>query len=279
MSYKTILVILRDLEDTKHVLDTALELTNKFDSHLIGLHAEPAVRATFAAPIEIPDSSVLEFDQGEIEQRMEALGSAFKEKCEREGVPWEWRPIRSLSGDNALSALSSARCADIVVVRQQEDEREEDYIDLEALVLDGGRPVLFVPYVGRQSVAVEHALIAWNGSREAARAVFDALPLLQTAKDVEVLTVDPEDNAEQSKLMAGAEIAAALTRHGVSVTTKTEVSDGLPAASVIQNRLSDTGSDLLVMGGYSKSRLREYLFGGVTRTMLKSMPNLTLMSR
>ena len=114
---------------------------------------------------------------------------------------------------------------------------------------------------------------------ESARAVFDALPLLTAAESVEVLTVDPVENAEQSKAIAGAEIAAALTRHGAKVSANTEISDGLPAAAIIQNRLADTGADLLVMGAYSRSRLREYLFGGVTRTMLQSMPNLTLMSR
>ena len=279
MAYKTILVVLRDPEDCQQVLDTALHLTEQFGSHLIGLHAEPVIRSSFAAPIEIPDASLFELDRAEIEARMEAVAKDFREKCERAGVSWEWRPMRSLSGENAQSALSSAHCADIVVVRQHEEEKEEDAVDLEALILESGRPVLFVPYVGRRSLAVDKAIVAWNGTREAARAVFDALPLLQAASAVEVLTVDPDDNPEQSKAMAGAEIAAALTRHGVLVSVKTEVTNGLPAAAVIQNRLADTGSDLLVMGGYSKSRLREYLFGGVTRTMLKSMPNMTLMSR
>lgn len=279
MAYKTILVVLRDPDDCNHVLDTALHLTEQYDSHLIGLHAEPALRATFAAPIEIPDTSIFEVDQADIDARMEAIAVAFREKCERAGVSWEWRPMRSLTGESAVSALSSARCADIVVVRQQEEEKEEDFIDVEALVLEGGRPVLFVPYVGRPSLAIDKALVAWNGTRESARAVFDALPLLQAASSVEVLTVDADDNPEQSKAMAGAEIASALTRHGVLVTIKSEISDNLPPAAIIQNRLADTGSDLLVMGGYSKSRLREYLFGGVTRTMLKSMPNMTLMSR
>ncbi|MEM9105855.1 MAG: universal stress protein [Pseudomonadota bacterium] len=279
MAYKTILVVLRDPDDCKHVLDTALYLTEQHDSHLIGLHAEPAIRATFAAPIEIPDASMFEADQADIDARMEAVSVEFREKCERAGVSWEWRPMRSVTGESAASALSSARCADVVVVRQQEEEKEEDFFDVETLVLEGGRPVLFVPYVGRTSLAIDKALVAWNGSREAARAVFDALPLLKATSSVEVLTIDAEENPEQSKSMAGAEIAAVLTRHGIEVTIKSEISDNLPPAAVIQNRMSDTGSDLLVMGGYSKSRLREYLFGGVTRTMLKSMPNLTLMSR
>ncbi|MDA4846726.1 universal stress protein [Hoeflea poritis] len=279
MPYKTVLVILRSEEDCDHVLDEALQLTRTFGSHLIGLHAEAAVKVSYAAPIEIPDASVFKADESEIQERMGEMGTKFKEKCDREGVSWEWRPIRSLSGDNALSALSSARCADIVVVRQHEEEKQEDFADLEALVLEGGRPVLFVPYVNRKAEPVKHAIIGWNGTRESARAVWDALPFLTTAEKVEILCVDPEETAEQSRSMAGAEIAAALTRHGADVTINTEISDGLPAAAIIQNRMADTGADLLVMGAYSKSRLREYLFGGVTRTMLQSMPNLTLMSR
>ncbi|WP_419912409.1 universal stress protein [Hoeflea sp.] len=279
MPYKTVLVILRSEEDCDHVLDEAIQMTRSFDAHLIGLHAEAAVKVSYAAPIEIPDASVFQTDQGEMDERMGAMGSKFKEKCDREGVSWEWRPIRSLSGDNALSALSSARCADIVVVRQHEEEKEDDSADLEALVLEGGRPVLFVPYVGRTTGPIKKAVVGWNGSREAARAVWDSLPFLTAAESVEILCVDPEENVEQSKSMAGAEIAAALTRHGAKVSVNTEISDGLPAAAIIQNRMADTGADLLIMGAYSKSRLREYLFGGVTRTMLQSMPNLTLMSR
>ena len=279
MDYKTILVVLRDTKDCQHVLDTALHLTEQFGSHLIGLHAEPVVRTAFAAPIEIPDASMFELDRAEIEARMEAVAADFREKCERAGVAWEWRPMRSLTGETALSALSSAHCADLVVVRQHEEDKQEDAFNVEALILDSGRPVLFVPYIGRRSLSVDKAIVAWNGTREAARAVFDALPMLQAAASVEVLTVDPQDSPEQSKAMAGAEIASTLTRHGVQVSIKTETSDDLPAAAIIQNRLAETEADLLVMGGYSKSRLREFLFGGVTRTMLKSMPNMTLMSR
>lgn len=279
MSYKTILAVLRNRKDCENVLDTALQLTEAFDSHLIGLHAEPAMKVSYAAPIEIPDAAVFKTDQEDIDLKMMDVAEAFKHKSERQGVSWEWRPIRSLSGDNALSALSSARCADLVVVRQNEDEKEDDFTDLEALVLESGRPVLFVPYVAREASPIKRAIVGWNATRESARAVFDALPLLKAAQEVEILCVDPEDNAEQSKSMAGAEVAAALTRHGINVSMKTEISDGLPAAAIIQNRLADTGADLLVMGAYSRSRLREYLFGGVTRTMLQSMPNLTLMSR
>lgn len=278
MSYKTILAILRSQDDCEQVLDTAVQLTRQFDAHLIGFNAEAAVRIAYAAPIEIPDATAFKIDQQESKEKMEAIHALFSARCEREDISGEWRTVHSSSGDSAISALPSARCADLVVVRQQHPEKLNDYADLDALVLESGRPVLFVPYIGRETRPIKHAIIAWNGTRQSARAAFDAMPFLMRADTVEIFCVDPEDNAEQTPAMAGAELAATLTRHGINVTAHTEQTDGLAPASAIENRLSDTGADLLVMGAYSRSRLREYLFGGVTRTIFQSMTNLTLMS-
>ncbi len=279
MSYNTVLAVLRGEDDAARVLDRSIALAKRYESHLIGLHAEPTVKVSFAAPMEIPDATAMDVDPGEVSERLGQMHKLFVDRCEAEGISYEWRPIRSLSGDSALSAVSSARCADLVVVQQESPGNKDDYDDLEALVFESGRPVLFVPYVATDVKPIRQAVIAWNDTRVAARAVFDALPLLKTADAVEILTVDADDNTEQSPQTAGAEIATALTRHGVTVTINSEVSAGIPVASVIENRVSDTQADLLVMGAFSHSRLREFLFGGVTDTVLKSMPCLTLMSR
>jgi nucleotide-binding universal stress UspA family protein len=279
MSYNTILAVLRGEDDLERVLQRAVSVAGSFDSHLIGLHAEASVRISYAAPMEIPDTTVFDVDQAEVKERLKQLGEVFVRRCEAEGISYEWRPIKSMSGDSALSALSSARCADLVVVQQESPGHENDYDDLEALVFESGRPVLFVPYIAAEAKPIKQVVIAWNDTREAARAVFDAMPLLKAAEAVELLTVDSSDNAEQSPQTAGAAIATALTRHGVRVTLNSEVSSGIPVAAVIENRVSDTQADLLVMGAFSHSRLREFLFGGVTDTVLKSMPCLTLMSR
>lgn len=279
MSYETILAVLRSDEDLERVLAQSIALASAFDAHLIGLHAEPAVKISFAAPMEIPDTSVVEINDEQIRERFEGMHGAFVERCEAEGISYEWRPIRSLSGDSALSALSSARCADLVVLQQEGPDSKSDYDDLEALVYESGRPILFVPYVAKEPKPIRQAIVAWNDTRVSARAVFDALPFLKAAEAVEVLTVDAEDTPEQSAQTAGMEIASTLSRHGVSVTVNSEVSSGIPVAAVIENRVSDTQADLLVMGAFSRSRLRELLFGGVTDTLLKSMPCPTLMSR
>jgi len=140
--------------------------------------------------------------------------------------------------------------------------------------------VLLVPYILKQPKPIERVMIAWNGSREATRATFDALPFLKQAREVEIFTVGPDESpAQPSGFIAGAELAATLARHDVNVTVVSEGTKGLSASSVIENHLSDSSIDLLVMGAYTHSRFWELLFGGVTRTLLNSMTALTLLSR
>ena len=123
-------------------------------------------------------------------------------------------------------------------------------------------------------------LVAWNGSQQAARAVFDALPFIREADETEILSLDVADTPRQDAAVAGADIAAALSRHGATITFVSEQgSGGLSSGETIENRIVETGSDLLVMGAYSQSWLKEFFFGGATRTLLRSMPTATLMSR
>ncbi|MFP1631258.1 universal stress protein [Zhengella sp. ZM62] len=279
MTYKTIVTIIPDAETGARVLDTAILVGSKNDSHIIAVHAEPSA-AAYATPIGFPDAGVLETNIEEGRERARELKDRMTEKARAAGVSLEWRDMESFIGDSAVAALSSAYCADLVIAGQPEPgNAAAPADDVEALLFEGGRPVLFVPYAARMPSNIGRVLVAWNGTREAARATFDAMPFLREADKVEVFTVDPPTNADQSGAVAGAEIAAVLARHGVDVTVETQISDGVPASAIIENRLADTQADMLVMGAYSHSRLAERLFGGVTRTVLKSMPTITLMSR
>ena len=279
MTYKTIVTIIPDAETGARVLDTAILVGSKNDSHIIAVHAEPSA-AAYATPIGFPDAGVLETNIEEGRERARELKEKMTEKARAVGVSLEWRDMESFIGDSAVAALSSAYCADLVIAGQPEPgNAAAPADDVEALLFEGGRPVLFVPYAARMPSNIGRVLVAWNGTREAARATFDALPFLREADKVEVFTVDPPNNADQSSAVAGAEIAAVLARHGVEVSVESQISDGVPASAIIENRLADTQADMLVMGAYSHSRLSERLFGGVTRTVLKSMPAITLMSR
>ncbi|MDN2565975.1 universal stress protein [Aquibium sp. A9E412] len=280
MGYKTLLAILQGEDDAKRVLGLAVPLAAHGRSHLIGLHAT-ALPMVYAAPMGAPMAGLNEASRAFSEERVAALRKLFDERTRAEGVSAEWRGMENVSGDAALSGLESAHCADLVIVQQIDPDASSDQIaNVEALIFETGRPVLFVPYAGRTNGPVfKRILVAWNGTRESARATFDALPFLKQAEAVEVLTVDAADSYKQDAPVAGAEICAALARHDVQVTLKSETSGELPAGEVIENRVSDFGAELLVMGAYGHSRLRQFVFGGVTRTVLGSMPVPTLMAR
>jgi nucleotide-binding universal stress UspA family protein len=136
--------------------------------------------------------------------------------------------------------------------------------------------VLFVPYTGRFRDIGKRVLVAWNASREAARAVSDALPILAQAQSVEVVAFDP-DGADHGEV-AGADIALFLARHGVKASAARQSAPDIDVGSQILSRVADSNADLLVMGGYGHSRLRELALGGATRTVLDSMTLPVLMA-
>jgi len=190
----------------------------------------------------------------------------------------EWREIPE--GADADPALH-ARYADLAIFGQLDPERAETEPTRqrpEHVAIASGRPVLIVPYAGRFDNVGRRVLIAWSATREAARAVADAMPLLVSAELVTVLTVDPREGVGGHGELPGADIALHLARHGVKAQIERTVSAGLPVGEVLLSRLADLGADLLVMGAYGHSRAREVLFGGATRSVLRSMTVPVLMS-
>jgi len=146
------------------------------------------------------------------------------------------------------------------------------------VMIAGGRPVLFIPTAGRFPTIGSNATIAWNGSRESARAVFDALPFLVAAKQVRILAVNPDDTELHGTVLPGSELATALARHGVKCEVARSVAPDIGIGDELLSRLADRGSDLLVMGGFGHSRFREFIFGGATRSILAHMTAPVLMS-
>ena len=279
MTYKTILAVMQGTSDTARVLDCAVPLAARHDAHVIGFHAE-ATPLPYVTPMGFPDTDFIAVSEEAGEQRSAEIRALFEARCAREGISHGWRTMKNVSGDSAVSALHLARACDLIVVQQVDPDEENGFLaDVEALLFESGRPVLFVPYAMSVDCAFKKVLVAWNGSQQAARAAFDALPFIRAARETEVLSLDAADNAEQDAAMAGADIAAALARHGAKITFAAGVSAGIGAGEAIENRISETQADLLVMGAYSQSRLKEFFFGGATRTLLQSMPVATLMSR
>lgn len=277
MRFKTIVAILQNEQDAERVLDCAIPLASKFQSHLIGIHAE-ALAVPYTSATGFPDTEFLQVSADMNRERADKLQALFLKRIENSGLSFEWRSLESFSGDSALTGISSVRTADLVIAAQRESGSDAS-ADVDTLVYDAGRPVLVVPHSGPLVTSFKHVLLAWNGSKEAARAAFDALPFIIEAEKTDIIVIDPPDTLDENPEAAGAEIAAALSRHGATVSVSVLQSGGTSVDDVIQTRIAETGADLLVLGAYSHSWLRQLLFGGVTRTVLRTVPVAAFLSR
>jgi nucleotide-binding universal stress UspA family protein len=199
-------------------------------------------------------------------ERATAALARFEEIATRIGVPHEQRRHDL---DEYSGLCLQARYADLLVLGQADPEDHEEgglLLDLpEQVLMHGGRPVLLVPRSGSFTPPARHALVAWNGSREAARAVSAALPLLQQVGQVTlaVLGASQGDHGEEP----GADIALYLARHDIKVDVLVQPRPA-DAGKAILALASELGADLLVMGAYGHSRWREMVLGGATRGVL-----------
>jgi len=278
--YKTIVVHLGRDKRRAERLELAFSLAVRFDAHLVGQFALSAVYIPGFALAEAGDR-IREAQERSRSEAERGATEAFRAAAAKHpGVKTEWRS----SAEEALDALRvSARYADLVIVGQRDRDSEGDtgiapgFVD--ELVLSAGRPVLIVPYAGRFPSVGKHVLVAWNASSEAARAVADALPLLAGAESVHVMAFNPEASRAEHGESPGADIALFLARHGVKATASRQSHVGNGVGEQILSRAADLNVDLIVMGAYGHSRLRELVMGGVTRTILDSMTVPVLMSR
>ncbi len=280
MTYKTILVHCNDPRRVARVSGAAVEIADRFGAHLIGLSVSPPVHLIPAGMPGTPDVIVADAQAKAYRQGNPQLRQAFFEAANSASKAIaEWREQDADRAALADVVLASARAADLVVVAQKDGTwSQSSHLDVDdALILGSGRPVLVIPNDGLCSPAARRVLVAWNQSREATRAVFDALPLLQQADDVAIVTFTPDNTAHPSHA-AEPHICTALARHGVkcraieSMTKHVDVGRSLTQQAISQR------VDLLVMGCYGHSRLREFVLGGASRHQLRHMLIPVLMS-
>ena len=276
MSYKTILVHLDHRPRSSVRLQLAFRLAERFDAHLVGLFAPGGARLPSYAQAEGGPllREVLEKRRAEI---LQEARKRFQDVAGRNGGSRaEWRASES---EPEQAVRLSARYADLVVAGQPESGDEAEPRGLaDEMALTSGRPVLFVPYAGQFADVGKRVLIAWDAGREAARAVSDALPLLKGAEAVEVVAFDPERGGRRHGEEPGADIGLYLSRHGVKVTVARQSGAGYEVGGQILSRAADYGADLIVMGAFGHSRVRELVLGGATRTLLEAMTVPVLMS-
>lgn len=283
MTYKTILVSLNDTPRLPELLEAASLLARRYEAHLIGLYVVPAV--TIYPEVGMTMMPVVfEEYRNLFKGKLDEVRRDFEERAARDGLKAEWRPVDSEYPDIASAALAHSRLADLVIASQTNYAAEVG-IELnlvDRLVMESGRPVLIIPQKGafsrNEAGFCEKIVIGINATREASRAMFDALPLLRASKEVRLVWVDPYKQRHESGRVPGAEEAALLARHGIVVTAEPMMTDGRDAGEALLMRANDLGADLLVMGAYAHSRMREYVFGGATRHVLEHANIPVLMS-
>jgi nucleotide-binding universal stress UspA family protein len=280
MSYKDLLVVLDSETASRGRMDLAAALAARFAAHLVGLYLLPIPETP--RHLGYYDPAMLEPFFRELREKAQEVCAkereAFEHAASLLGLSAEWRMVEA--GAESAPALH-ARYADLTILGQLDPDRGDAELIRprpEHVTLASGRPVLVVPYAGHFETVGRRVLIGWNASREATRAVNDAMPLLIAADVVTVLTIDAHEGPDAHGELPGADISLYLARHGVKATIERTVSAGIPAGDVLLSRAADLGADLLVIGAYGHSRVRELLLGGATRSILQSMTLPVLMS-
>lgn len=258
-------------------VDVAASLATGNDAHLVGLHVstQPDIPPYIEAQL---GAEVVAAQTRNVEELRVKCKTAFDQAVGASGLSAEWR---ALEGDWVDAIQMMGRSADLVIVGQSDPNGPgvvggEDVAGRLALTL--GRPVLAVPYAGSYGVIGKRVMVAWDGSRAAARALGDALPLMQEAEMVNVLSVNPDTSAKGHKPATGADIVAHLARHGIKAEAQHIQAQDIETGAMMLSRAADFGADMFVMGAYGHARWRELVMGGVTRHMLEHMTLPVLMA-
>jgi nucleotide-binding universal stress UspA family protein len=258
VSIRSILAYLDQAANARAVLDVAVEQACRHGAHLAGLQAPSAGVGEPAA-----------------ETSPDALQEAFHERVMQVRLSHEWACI---PGNERGLVVLEARTHDLLVIGQAHPAARglwpQAHHLLESALIKSGHPLIAVPYRGSFSNVGERILVAWNGAREVARAVEDAMPILEKAHTVTLLTVD----LRTGDALSVDHLVALLERHGVNVGARGARSLGRPIGEVLLSKARELHCDLLVMGGYGHSPLREHLFGGATYFVVEHMDLPVLLS-
>lgn len=280
MRIREILVHFDATEQDGPRLRLAADLARRHGAHLTGLHVYDIV-----LPLVVGEAGSGAVVLAEMldSMRQDAIAAAgrmevtFRERLRHDDIAGDWRLVEGFAPE---TVALHGRYADLVVVGQDDAgaASASKAAVIEAALFTSGRPVLVVPHAGRFETVGRRALIGWNAGREATRAVHDALPLIAGAEAVTVLAVNPRPGIGAHGEEPGADIARHLARHDLRVTVERAEAAEIGAGDIILNRAAELSADLIVVGAYGHSRIREWILGGVTRTLLQQMTVPVLMS-
>ncbi|NNF80074.1 MAG: universal stress protein [Rhizobiales bacterium] len=278
MAIRTILAALNTVDRAEEIIRIGCRLASRHDAHLVGLYVIPGVRY-YATPANTHAAIDINVEQRSYyETHVDQVKQVFEDMIRKEGVRGEWRCVQAES--HLMSGVTTAHGmqADLIIAGQTPKEGFDSFEPefVEHVIMDAGRPVLVVPHEGTFPNVGTHALVAWNSGAEAARAAADAIPLLKQADQTTVVWVNPDEF--KGGHLPGSALAEMLARHNINVTSEAFNTGKWEIGDALLTKANALGADLLVSGAYGHSRLREYLFGGVTRHLLDHMTIPVLMA-
>ncbi|WP_407521491.1 universal stress protein [Methylobacterium oryzisoli] len=258
----------------RRALPCGLALAADLGASVSAVSVQPIVPFGTYAQAEVRYDMVASAERAAREQAARAARDAAAAAREA-GLSCEATAICASVTDAAECLAGHARLSDLAVIEQADaDAPKPSDAYLDTLLFRTGRPVLVVPYIQAGPLRAASAVVAWDGSATAARALGDALPLLQRAERVEIVTVTDEPPPEDARRR----MVVHLARHGIDAAFHVVPAD-LPVGEALLSHAADRGAGLFVMGAYGRSRLREAILGGASRTLLQSMTFPTLLSR
>jgi nucleotide-binding universal stress UspA family protein len=273
-----IVVFIDGRTETASILEFAGTLAQEHGARLISVFMQPEPTVTPAETFARGEGmrNTIDVHRARLERIEAEYRTQFEDIVRRHGIVSEWRSLPYLSSEVGVHAYY----ADLVIVARPESAGQTASPPglAESLVMSSGRPIIVFPPRGKVS-QVRRVLVAWNATRESIRAVADAMPLLAKAEAVEVLVADHQRRPEGHGQEPGADIARHLARHGAHVEVRRMSSEGKDVGALLLSQAATFRADLLVMGAYGHSQLREWVFGGVTRTVLYEAGLPVLMSR
>lgn len=269
MTIKDIVVQLDPSAASGRRLELACALARRHGAHLRGVLVVDVVSmGGVMLGDDIGAARIIEEFRARALKDAVTVEADFHARVSAAGVPGEWS-LMEASAAETITRL--ARLADLVVLGQTDPENSGatgNGLVAEQVLFGAGRPVLLVPYAGSFSDLGRHAVIGWTPRRESSRALHDALALLAPGAHVTVMTAARNAAEDGPGMDAASRVALHLARHGFAATAREVAAEGIEPADVLLNAVSDLGADLLVVGAYGHSRLREWVMGGVTRSLL-----------
>jgi nucleotide-binding universal stress UspA family protein len=272
VAFKHLLVHLDATARTAERVDLAVALSKRLGARLTGLFAESA---------QLGSSVVAMRNPARMDEARSAARAAFEARAKDQGVETEWLQIdRGEYGHVVGWTVVACRYADLAIFGQHADADVQVPSDLVEEVLGGsGRPLLVVPSAGHYTDVGRRVVVAWTGSKESARALNDAIPLMQGAQKVVLLSLQLPSEAEGGPPLPDLDIVAHLRAHGIAAQRERSILDELGMVNQVLNRAADTQADLTVMGGYAHHGFPLLHRSRSTREILKTMTTPVLLSR